>query len=483
MENDWQKKYLDEFNEKLKNQQKEPKQSVNPEVKKEAVPPKEANKNPIQNSVNKNTPTSQSINNKSNSFAQSSNKNNSTTQNSGNRNNTVNANKNVNSQTSQKSGKSQNNNSNNSNSRGGNTNTSQKSGQNNNSQNNRGRNNRDQRNSNNPRNQQNTQNRNSQQNQNQNNNARRTEQKTPTPPVSKTRIVNGLVISIRAREYKVFADTKEYICTVQDAVLRQGPIYIGDKVRVALGQDGRSVIEKCEPRQNVFLSPTAKKEDIVLATNVNQVILVISVQEPMLRTDWLDRHLVVCERKGFKPTILVNKIDLAEDNTFLEIMNAYRIMGYKVIYTTSAALSGLFELKNMFKGKTTVFTGHTGVGKTTLVEMLMESEMEAIPDDPDNYDMTIVDDYVEATKTVESHRLREGGILIDTPGTSDYELEGLDKKELKKYFRDLRNFSAQCSMPDCNHIDETHCQVKKAAENGSISVDRYQNYVKMFEGL
>lgn len=312
---------------------------------------------------------------------------------------------------------------------------------------------------------------------------RRSEVKPPV--IQKNRVLGGFITAMSGATYMVFAENKEYTCTVQEYITRQGPLYIGDRVRIQIQTEMRGVIEKYEPRQNSVLAPGTRERqgDFVLAANVNQIVLVVSVMEPVLRTDWLDRHLLVCERKGFKPLIVCNKIDLADDNVFLEQMEVYKQMGYRVIFTSSAVLSSVNELKAAVKQKTSLFTGHQSVGKTTLAELLLEEESARLPDNPEEYDLNIVDDIVEATRQVHCLRGKEGIILIDTPGIAEYEISGIEKKDLKKYFRDFRNYNHQCSIPDCNHADESNCKVKKGVEAGEISEERYQNYLNILESL
>lgn len=298
----------------------------------------------------------------------------------------------------------------------------------------------------------------------------------------KVKILNGFVSSMENKEYIVTADNKDYLCSVQESVIRQGPIYIGDRVRITLRADDRGLIDKYEPRQNYAACPSAKGREIVQAANVNQIFLVTSVKEPVLRTDWLDIHLAVCEKRGFKPVICCSKIDLAEDNIFLEQMDVYKRMGYRIVFTSTVLLSSLQEIRMMLKNKTTVFTGHTGVGKTMLFGLLTETQKAAIPFEPEEFKAISADDYVETQKTT-IMKLDGGGFVIDTPGVKEYELGGIAQKDLKKYFRDFRNFNAQCASLECNHIDEPGCKVIDAVKGGDIAEDRYQNYLRIIENL
>ncbi|MCB0834344.1 MAG: ribosome small subunit-dependent GTPase A, partial [Bacteroidetes bacterium] len=297
----------------------------------------------------------------------------------------------------------------------------------------------------------------------------------------KVRHATGFIMQTDAPKYLVMSENKLLTCTADGSVTKNGALHVGDRVRVIPGpkQDGR--IDKYEPRQNYVSCPSRSGEQI-LAANVNQVFLVVSVKEPMLRNDWLDRHLIICERRGFKPVICCSKIDLAEDNAYLEQMEYYRRMGYRVIYVSAVLPTSLQDLRNMLKGKTTVLTGHAGVGKTTIVELLSENEKAKQRLQTEEDDREPSEDYTP-TKYVECRRLESGGYVVDTPGITEYEFSGFDKKDLRKYFRDFRHFNFQCALPDCIHNDEPGCKVRDAVGEGDILNDRYDTYLKILESL
>lgn len=312
---------------------------------------------------------------------------------------------------------------------------------------------------------------------------RREPVKVPPP---KTRTISGTVASVENGHYSVFVEDQKIQCTARETLLQLGPLYAGDQVKIVVHQDQRSVIDRHEPRQNTVVAPSRKgqKNETVLATNVNQVLLVVSVKEPVLRTDWLDRHLVVCEKKGFKPVICCTKIDLADDNGFMEQLDVYRRMGYRILNHSSILPSYMNDLRSLLKGKTTLVTGHVGCGKSELVRSVVAKGLSfEVPAETvvEGVETPVVDEYVE-TKVVHSYRV-EGGIVIDTPGVSEYELYGIPKRDLKKYFRDFRLINNQCASPHCNHVDEPGCKVREAVAQQELSDDRYQNYLKILEGL
>jgi ribosome biogenesis GTPase len=304
------------------------------------------------------------------------------------------------------------------------------------------------------------------------------------PPGPRPRVVMGQISWIDDDVFTVWCDRKEYRCSAK-SVVQQGPLFVGDNVRVAIYSEERCVIEKYEPRLNCVIAPYARnqKDDRVLAANVNQILLVFSVKEPVLRTDWLDRHIVACEKKGFKPVLCCTKIDLADDNGFLEQMDLYKRMGYRTHHHSSILPSYTSDLKTLLKGKSTVVTGPVGSGKTDLVRTLLSEDGPVEFDEEVSVEgELLVGEYVP-TRQVRAYRLEFGGTIIDTPGIVEYELYGIPRRDLKKYFREFRLINNQCASPHCLHSEEAGCKVREAVQTGEIAEDRYQSYLKILEAL
>lgn len=316
-----------------------------------------------------------------------------------------------------------------------------------------------------------------------NRNRRRRERpgRQPTPPPQKTQTVAGLVIAVNGNFF-VQSGNQRYECKAGRAI-DQSQVYVGDRVQIAV-KEPVGFIEKIEPRQNYAIRPFRKneQEETILASNVNQIVIVVSVAEPVMRTDWLDRHLLICEKKGYKPTLCCTKTDLAMDNAFIEQLDTYRRMGYRVIYTSLHVEPSLNDVRNLLRGKVTLFTGPAGSGKTSLIQSITETRRVAVAvaDEPDVAD---IDEEYHPTASISARRLDANSWLIDSPGITEFEIVGISKTDLKKYYRDFRRIQEPCESPYCLHQDEPTCAVRVAAQRGELADDRYQNYLKILEQL
>lgn len=317
---------------------------------------------------------------------------------------------------------------------------------------------------------------------------RRPERRESVKLPARAKSISGTLAVVDHGRYTVFVDQQDMTCTVREGLQPQGPLYVGDQVKVMVFPDGKAVIDRYDPRQNTVITPFMKEQrnETVQACNVNQILLVVSVKEPVLRTDWLDRHLVVCEKKGFKPVLCCTKIDLADDNSFMDQLDVYRRMGYRILHYSSVLPTYINDLKSILKGKVTVVTGHMGCGKTELIRSITARALSIEMPDGDEMvaedENVVIDEYVE-TRAVRAIRLEGGGMVIDTPGIREYELYGILKRDLKKYFREFRLINNQCASPHCNHVEEPGCKVRDAVAQNELSDERYQNYLKILENL
>ena len=258
------------------------------------------------------------------------------------------------------------------------------------------------------------------------------------------------------------------------------PVAVGDEVEYEPeGENG--VIKDILPRNNYIIrrSVNLSKRSHILAANIDHVYLLVTVASPQTQTGFIDRFLVTAEAYHIPVTILFNKVDLynqeeMEEMEYLKFV--YESIGYRCLTICAKRPESVDFLKEEIKGKKVMFGGHSGVGKSTLANALdpnLELKTAEISQTHSSGQHT--------TTFAEMHPLQSGGYIIDTPGIRAFGLIDFDKKELSHYFLEMRERLSDCKFNDCQHLDEPHCAIKEALENGEIDLTRYLNYVQIME--
>jgi ribosome biogenesis GTPase len=261
----------------------------------------------------------------------------------------------------------------------------------------------------------------------------------------------------------------------------------GDRVwlRPAGNADASGVcegmIERVEPRHGV-VSRTSRGRRHLIATNLDQVVIVASAAEPRLKPNLIDRFLVTAERTGVRPVVCVNKVDLVEAAGLAPIMGVYAQIGYEVLAVSAATGQGVERLRNLLRGKLTAFSGQSGVGKSSLLNAVhpgLALRVAAVSDESQKGRHT--------TTTAELYpmEIADGaadGFLVDTPGVRSFELWDVSPKEVAGFFRELRPYVSRCRFPDCTHTHEEACAVKDAVADGWVDERRYESYVQIHSG-
>ena len=296
----------------------------------------------------------------------------------------------------------------------------------------------------------------------------------------------GIVIRSTGSAYVVRKPDGETMeCRLKGKIRLEGskstnPVAVGDEVELA--NDGRDyVIAGIRPRRNhiVRKSTNLSKQTHVIAANVDQALLVTTINHPETSTVFIDRFLASAEAYGIETIIVINKTDLlteAEREELAYRKAVYESIGYKVLTISATEGSGIDDVRETLRGKVTVLSGHSGVGKSTLANKV-EPGLELRTDDISEANNS----GKHTTTFAEMHPLSIGGYLIDTPGIRGFGIINIEREEVSHYFRDIFRHSAGCRYPNCTHTHEPGCAVTRAVEEGLIAPTRYESYVNIMD--
>lgn len=263
------------------------------------------------------------------------------------------------------------------------------------------------------------------------------------------------------------------------------PVAVGDHVIYELdgepSEENPAVIREILPRDNYVIrrSTNLSRQSHVIAANLDQAVIAVSLYFPEIKLPFLDRILVTCEVYNVPAVIVLNKVDIYRSEVpdqIEDFKNIYQGAGYRVIETSARTGEGIDELREACKGKVSLFSGESGVGKSSLIKAL----------DPSLNPKTgeISDVHLQGKHTTslyEMYRMTSGGFLIDTPGLRGFGLTGLEKEEISKYFPEMLRVMDDCRFVPCTHTHEPDCAVKAAVDAGEISPERYNSYLGMLE--
>lgn len=294
-------------------------------------------------------------------------------------------------------------------------------------------------------------------------------------------MAQGLVIRSQSGFYQVKTEDGGWQCRLRGRLKKNrrvgDVVAIGDRVEIAILDDQTGIIEQVYPRQRMLcrMAPTPKGEyQQVIIANPDQVVLVFSCCQPAPRFGMLDRFLVIIEKQQIPAIILVNKIDLLSEGAAKDMFGHYEQIGYPIFYVSAKSGRGLESLFERLRGKISVFSGPSGVGKSTILNRLLpdlELEVNEISQANQKGKHTTV--------AREMYALPEGGYIADTPGLKALALWDIEPEEIDAYFVDIRPLVEKCQFSDCTHIHEPGCAVIEAVENGQLHPKRYESYVRM----
>ncbi|MBR5333994.1 MAG: ribosome small subunit-dependent GTPase A [Alistipes sp.] len=295
----------------------------------------------------------------------------------------------------------------------------------------------------------------------------------------------GLVLKSTGSWYEVLSDGECLQCRIRGKLRLKGvrstnPVVVGDWVRFETDEQGGYVISAIEPRRNYIIrrASNLSKESHIIAANVDQALLVVTLFSPATATEFVDRFLVTCEAYKVPVTILLAKIDLAREHpeAVEEFHAIYESAGYKIVEVSATEGDGVEEVRELLRGKTTLLSGNSGVGKSTLVAAVEQGL------DIKTGEISQSHHKGKHTTTFSTmYPLAEGGYIIDTPGIKGFGLIDIEDAELAHYFPEMMRFLPDCRFYNCSHTHEPGCAVVEAVKQGEIAYPRYESYLKIMD--
>lgn len=300
-------------------------------------------------------------------------------------------------------------------------------------------------------------------------------------------MIEGIVIKSTGSWYLVRTDDRNILqCKIRGVLRTRGtkstnPVVVGDRVSVLVQEDDKTgVITEVTDRKNYIIrkSSNLSRQSHIIAANIDQAILIVTVNYPKTTLRFIDRFLATAEAYRIPATLLINKIDLYDEpdlKEMEEICRIYESIGYRCMRTSVTTGEGLNEFTKLLAGKVTLLSGHSGVGKSTLINTI----------DPKlNLKTSKISDYhlkgKHTTTFSEMHELEVGGYVIDTPGIKGFGMVNMDKEEIFHFFPEIFKLSHQCKYYNCLHINEPGCQVIEGVRSEKISLSRYESYLSIY---
>ena len=301
--------------------------------------------------------------------------------------------------------------------------------------------------------------------------------------------MKGLVIKNTGNTYLVRSDAGDDVwCRAKGNFRLKGirstsPVVVGDRVIFETNPDGTAFITEIEDRTNYIVrrASNLSKYSHILAANLDQAALCVTIREPETTTIFIDRFLVTAEAYRVPVYLVFNKIDIYDDNDieYLEgLIHLYSTIGYACLCVSAVTGEGLEEFRNLTKGKITLLAGHSGVGKSSLVNMLVKSPIQKVGKISEYHHKGM-----HTTTFSEMIELEEGGFVIDTPGIKGFGTVDMTVQEVSHYFPEIFRFAKDCRFYNCLHLNEPDCAVIQAVRNHYISESRYQSYLNILEDV
>lgn len=299
--------------------------------------------------------------------------------------------------------------------------------------------------------------------------------------------MKGLVIKNTGSWYSVKTDTGKVVeCKIKGNFRLKGirstnPVAVGDNVEIALNSEGTAFITHIEERRNYIIrkSQNLSKQSHILAANVDQAFLIVTVNYPQTSTTFIDRFLASAEAYSVPVVLVFNKCDILSDDERhyqQSMIHLYETIGYECREVSATTGEGVDGLHVLLKGKITLLSGNSGVGKSTLINKILPEANLRTAEISDAHNTGM-----HTTTFSEMLELPEGGYIIDTPGIKGFGTFNMEPEELTSYFPEIFHFSKGCKFSNCTHTHEPGCAVLKAIDDHFIAQSRYQSYLNMLE--
>lgn len=299
--------------------------------------------------------------------------------------------------------------------------------------------------------------------------------------------MKGLVIKNTGSWYSVKTDTGKVVeCKIKGNFRLKGirstnPVAVGDNVEIALNSEGTAFITHIEERRNYIIrkSQNLSKQSHILAANVDQAFLIVTVNYPQTSTTFIDRFLASAEAYSVPVVLVFNKCDILSDDERhyqQSMILLYETIGYECREVSATTGEGVDGLHALLKGKITLLSGNSGVGKSTLINKILPEANLRTAEISDAHNTGM-----HTTTFSEMLELPEGGYIIDTPGIKGFGTFNMEPEELTSYFPEIFHFSKGCKFSNCTHTHEPGCAVLKAIDDHFIAQSRYQSYLNMLE--
>ncbi|MEZ4826948.1 MAG: ribosome small subunit-dependent GTPase A [Bacteroidia bacterium] len=300
-------------------------------------------------------------------------------------------------------------------------------------------------------------------------------------------LIQGTVIRSVGSTSRVKTDSgAQYDCVIRGKFRIEGlnttnPVAVGDEVMFSISEE-TPVIQEILPRKNYILRKAIahSRKVHILAANIDQALLIFTIDQPVTSTGFANRFLVVAEAYHIPAKIIINKTDLLHtgehQERLKEIIQIYSSIGYEVIPVSSTDLSYRDTASQLLKGKTSFVGGHSGSGKSTFINLAdpgLEIKTSAVSEYSNKG--------VHTTTYAEMHELEGGGYIIDSPGIKELGITDFERTDLSHYFPEMRELLSECRFNNCTHTKEPKCAIKAAVEAGEIHASRYDSYLRMLE--